>query len=672
MCQLASLVNQHGKPVQLGPEIGRGGEGTVYQVQDDVNCVAKVYNQPANRAIEAKLTALVNLASPELLRVAALPTSLLYENNRCVGLLMPLVSLANFHPIHNLYSPAQRRKSFPTATWENLFRTARNCAAAFERLHNAGIVVGDVNHSNLLVAENADVRLIDCDSFQVRVAGRTIRCPVGVPEYTPPELQGNRFDQFDREPNHDNFGLAVLLFQLLFMGRHPFAGVYTGSGDMPLERAIREHRFAYGRSAHARLMQPPPHTLPLEAVTPRLAELFTRAFSAEGARGNRPTAKDWKTAFDATMAFQTCSSDAGHVYLRAISACPWCELMRQGCRNLFLGVTLHQPTAIEPPTSEVEEIWQRIASYALPSRTFQVPSVPRPLPTPLPEGVPSHRPKLELVPLSPAHWAKIAALVVVVVLVVVDVFWSSVFPILLFSLMIASVVAGLVLWKWREHRVEANHRYENELENRRKKLANVKNQLIAVQSDFNQQSNEFKTQLDQLKNQLGEVHQTYNSLPDQHHQERVELERQAWQMQLEEFLREMLLADANIEQIGPTRKASLASFGIETAADLTEQNINRVPGFGPRLVERLLQWRESRAREFRFDPNRGVPISTLQELARRYKLLRQDAADRLRRGDIELANLVNGANNYLNSLSRNVLRLAYELAQAQADLDLMS
>ncbi len=41
------------------------------------------------------------------------------------------------------------------------------------------------------------------------------------------------------------FGLAVLLFQLLFLGRHPFSGVFGGRGEMTVVRAVSECRFAY-------------------------------------------------------------------------------------------------------------------------------------------------------------------------------------------------------------------------------------------------------------------------------------------------------------------------------------------------------------------------------------------------------------------------------------------
>ena len=40
--------------------------------------------------------------------------------------------------------------------------------------------------------------------------------------------------------NHDNFGLAVLIFQLLFMGRHPFSGRYQRPGRHALSNARLE------------------------------------------------------------------------------------------------------------------------------------------------------------------------------------------------------------------------------------------------------------------------------------------------------------------------------------------------------------------------------------------------------------------------------------------------
>jgi DNA-binding helix-hairpin-helix protein with protein kinase domain len=118
-----------------------------------------------------------------------------------------------------------------------------------------------VNDRVTLVTDRALVRLIDCDGFQLTHKGRTHTCDVGVPTHQPPELQGKKsFRGLVRTQNHDNFGLAVLVFQLLFLARHPFSGTYA-EGAMPLERAIQEHRFVYGAEAAKRGMTPPPCSL---------------------------------------------------------------------------------------------------------------------------------------------------------------------------------------------------------------------------------------------------------------------------------------------------------------------------------------------------------------------------------------------------------------------------
>jgi DNA-binding helix-hairpin-helix protein with protein kinase domain len=51
--------------------------------------------------------------------------------------------------------------------------------------------VGDINPGNVVVSQQAVVKLIDSDSFQVALDGRVFRCEVGVAHFTPPELQGN-------------------------------------------------------------------------------------------------------------------------------------------------------------------------------------------------------------------------------------------------------------------------------------------------------------------------------------------------------------------------------------------------------------------------------------------------------------------------------------------------
>ena len=93
-------------------------------------------------------------------------------------------------------------------------------------------------------------------------------CEVGVAHFTPPELAGRNLHELQRTTNHDCFGLAVLIFHLLFLGRHPYAGRFLGIEDMPIERAIHEHRFAFGHKAAECKCRGRRIRLPLDEVAP--------------------------------------------------------------------------------------------------------------------------------------------------------------------------------------------------------------------------------------------------------------------------------------------------------------------------------------------------------------------------------------------------------------------
>ena len=135
--------------------------------------------------------------------------------------------LKNYKPLFELYSPKLRLQTFPKADWRFLIHAATNTARAFSVIHEAGHVIGDVNHGNLLVAEDATVKFIDTDSFQISSRASTnggVR--LGATTHQPPEMQGHStYNGLVRTPNHDNFGLAAVIFQILCLCQtHPFSG----------------------------------------------------------------------------------------------------------------------------------------------------------------------------------------------------------------------------------------------------------------------------------------------------------------------------------------------------------------------------------------------------------------------------------------------------------------
>ena len=334
--QIKRLIDSQGKVLALGREIGKGGEGIVYEVQNQPNIVAKIYLKTPDQNKADKICSMVRLGNEDLLKLSAWPRSYVQDHNGAtVGFTME--KLVGYKPLFELYSPKLRLKSFPMADWRFLIHAAMNTARAFVVVHDMGHVIGDVNHGNLLVAQDATVKFIDTDSFQVSCNSQHWLCEVGVNTHQPPEMQCSSYKGIVRTPNQDNFGLAILVFQLLCLARHPFSGRFLGKGDMPIEKAIAEHRFAYSLDNQKTKMLPPPASIPIQALSPKVVELLEKAFSSDSSLGsNRPNGREWIAALEQLNAqLKQCKIHSGHFYFHSVSRCPWCDIEMQISSRLF-------------------------------------------------------------------------------------------------------------------------------------------------------------------------------------------------------------------------------------------------------------------------------------------------------------------------------------------------
>ncbi|MBC6472057.1 MAG: PD40 domain-containing protein [Hormoscilla sp. GM102CHS1] len=317
-------------------ELGAGGEARVFAVSGEPSLVAKVYRQP-KQMHGHKLAAM--LANPPDNPTAsqghmsfAWPVDLLLTTGTAQvrGFMMPRVTQMRL--LIDFYNPKSRREKCPLFNYLYLHRTARNLAGAVGALHARGYCIGDVNESNILLTETALCTFVDMDSLQVpdRETGAVYRCRVGKPEFTPPELQGGKsFADFDRRPEQDMFGLAVLIFQLLMEGTHPFAGVYRLPGEPPpIEKRIAANHFPYGSRKVP--FNPMPAAPPIELLHPTLRQLFMRCFEDGHSHPSvRPNAKTWQIALkEAEDSLVTCAKNEQHRYGNYLRSCPWCERTR--------------------------------------------------------------------------------------------------------------------------------------------------------------------------------------------------------------------------------------------------------------------------------------------------------------------------------------------------------
>ena len=653
MGSLGELFDATGRAVPLSRKIGSGGEGDIYEVPAvSPELVAKIYREPLNRDKQEKLVAMVQSGDDGLQKTAAWPTTTLHigRTGPVRGFLMPGLT-KDHEPIHKLYSPVHRKQLFPERGWDFLVRVAMNVALAFHALHKRGYIIGDVNENNTSVAaSDALVKHIDCDSFQIETGGKLYPCEVGVPHFTPPELQHFKsFHAVRRTENHDNFGLAILCFHLLLMGRHPFAGVYSGKEDMPIEKAISGFRFAYGKHRTKKGMSPPPNCVTMDILPSQVGDLFERAFSESGVlRDGRPKAREWFEMFRyLEHNLRTCGQESSHKYFGGLADCPWCVQERQSGVMFFIG-----RAAAGRVTFDLAVVWKRITSVSPPNRPplidpGQFTLTPKPIPKEL-------------------RVANVNALAVVKKVITV-VILLSIFGIAIGDSPPALNIFLIVLVFIRLFLPDSgDDPIKQERKNRERILNDAEDRWNEVVKRLNGKEN--AKPFDEKLKELTQLKTRYHDLEAEFSKEKQKLQDNIRERQLSRFLGHHFIADSKIPHIGPSRKAILASFGIETAADIERFKILRIEGFGRKYVQGLLHWRDRIERSFVFDPSKGIDPADVSSLKQKFRQRKTRIEKALFSGPDELQQIREQIARKRRSLQTEVETAARAVAQARADL----
>lgn len=599
----------------LGQEIGRGGEGSVWSISGTTSVAAKFYHRELAPGQARKIEAMCRLKTENLLRIAAWPMAMLSAGAAAEpeGLLMPRVN--GYRAVHLLYNPKSRRAAFPEAQFPFILHSATNVARAFATIHDAGQVIGDVNHGNLLVAASGVVALIDCDSFQITDRGNIYRCPVGVPEYTPPELQEKNFQSVLRTSHHDAFGLAVLIFHMLFLGRHPFAGIYkNGAADITIDEAISEYRFAYSPDTSLTQMQPPPTALRLTEMTPAVANLFLRSFTANGTNGVRPSAHEWIAVLEsASRGLKRCAANPSHDYFSHMSSCPWCRVEAMVGIPMF-GLTV---TVVRDEQFNITAIWVQIEAIQ-----------PAPKPAAIAAAQTFHNTCSVAVGIpavvrdrSKKRIASVAVITVAISIV------GGVQPAPLISIAILAAALFGVAKLWQQGNIGAKS-FKVEHDSARRDYDATRDEWIKVSNLPDAFSAE--------KQLLANAKATFEKLPSVRAQRMAELSAGCRQRQLQRFLESHRLEDAVLPNIGKGRKQLLLVYNIEDASDVEYSRVIGIKGFGPTMRSTLLAWRASIEQQFRFDPNKGIDPEDLRKLEQELQQKRAECIRALTAGPQQL------------------------------------
>ena len=597
---MSRLVDEQGRPLRLGHKLGEGGEGAVYRLAGHSSQAIKVYASPLAAERAKKIRILTRFSQTDIGRFTAWPSGLvLDEKGRPRGLLLPVVEHGK--DIHHLYTPSSRRKHFPTANWRFLVHVSGNIARAFAAVHALGLVIGDVNPGSILVLGDGTVRLIDVDSFQVPVpGGRPLLCTVAVSLFLPPELNQAPLDSVVRTPDHDAFGLAITIFQLLMLGRHPYAGRFLGVGEMPIERAIAEHRFAFGTHAADRQMQRPPNTVGMEILPSRVAALFESAFAPPAHRRLRPSASEWVQTLDQlAVELAHCRRNPMHYYPRSGSLCPWCNF-EQSTGVLLFGV----PATAS--TQRYENEYQQLVGL--------IAAVPRPVPNLVAaaSGVVVNPAAQEAAKTPSLAWGSYLLGLLLMVGELVLLPRGGLF------ILLGAVVLVFGAGACRQRRKPWIDAYRA-----------AKSEETDAAAEL-ERANRFPAHAAALA-AATRASRLWDGLPSLRAERYRQLEKNKRQEQLQQFLQTQRIESARIKGIGAGRVAMLSAYGIDTAGDIEIQRVQQVPQFGPVLADRLVAWRQEREHAFVYDPSRPLPREAVIRLEKENEDAQRRLVDDVRR-----------------------------------------
>ena len=625
----------------LGREIGRGGEGAVFQVQEDSSIVAKIYISKTEKDKADKLAFMASITDTELLKFAAWPLDVLRDSamNVC-GFTMK--KLDGFVPLHSLFSPMERKKLFPDKGYNFLVHVAKNLAIAFHRIHEAGIIMGDVNEANILVNASGLIALIDCDSFQVKNGNTYHFCEVGVARYTPPELlEKGSFTNVIRTVNTDTFSLATLIFQLLFMGRAPFTGTNLTSEDIDEEKAIRTNEFAYSLKRNNKKLTPAKNSLDLRFLSRGLIDAFHATFEN---RDNRPLPAQWVKELETFgKEISICHHSKLHYYPRTMAACPWCSFKEKA------GIVYFLDDSYLKNIPELNNIEQFINGFKLEKLTIKK----------LTEHYQS--PGIIAAPIE-ITYKTFQQINVAVMLIAIVTFLT------LAATVHWAFIIGAMLFIPFFNRLSPTHTKLKEEQNKRKEVYDRLLLNFRALIKKHNQPNEIH-KYNQSAGKLTNLITGCRQLPAEFMQCKKIIEEKYYNRQLQIYLEQFDIRDYPIPSFGPAKKKLIFTNGIKNAADILKLNSNKITGIGPKNHQVLLDWRRQMSFGFAYTPDSDSIENEIKQAAR-------DITTKKFRLEVEVRteykNLLILRDNIISAgsvLERQYEQLSKKVYQAKLDLE---
>lgn len=230
-----SVSTSSGQVILLKKSIGKGGEGEIFQT-DDSKIVCKIYKPEKLTDLKCSKIKLMLTRKISQKGIAWPIDEVINKSGEFVGYIMPKAQGVPLQP--TIFVKPHFEKVLPQWKRRDLAMVCLKFLEHMILLHDANIIVGDINPLNVLCnANSSDVWLVDTDSFQIE----NYPCPVGTVNFTPPEVQGKKYSNYLRTKEHELFAVSTMLFMILLPGKPPYS---QQGGGTPGEN-IKKNLFPY-------------------------------------------------------------------------------------------------------------------------------------------------------------------------------------------------------------------------------------------------------------------------------------------------------------------------------------------------------------------------------------------------------------------------------------------
>ena len=294
-------VSVKGTVLTVSDKIDSGNEGAVYRIKNTEDKVFKIFNEKKRADKKQKITAMI---ANDPKHPAIIWPQAVVEDANTGAFLGYQMEYKDLDTAQNAFEYTMTQLSWDETKKSHRYTVAKNLAVMVSAIHSEGHAIGDFNHDNILIDNNGQITLIDCDGFHITDGDTEFPDDTYYPRYAPPEGRGGNTISDVKEA--DRFCLGVHIFQILMEGFHPYLAKGSKAETGNMEDKLKNNKFPYvDYEGYYPISNAHSVDHYEKEITDKVQSLFRRCFTESGkhkAAGNiatetnRPDPEEWRRA----------------------------------------------------------------------------------------------------------------------------------------------------------------------------------------------------------------------------------------------------------------------------------------------------------------------------------------------------------------------------------------